>query len=128
MIKTLKRKMRKLILALPLLLSSVCGHTEKFTYLTKSITIIQNGLDKETVPKSTVIVVDTDNQILLIEGEKYQIVVGSAYGAYPELYFNVKNGSQKFKVCIDYDYKFFIIDFRNGHARKYRFIQSSMNP
>lgn len=127
MIKTLKRKMKKLILALLLLLSFVCGYAEKFTYLTKSVTIIQKGIDKETCPKSTVIVVDIDNQTLLIEGKKYQIV-GSAYGTYPELYFNVKNGSQKFKVGIDYDYKFFIIDFRNGHAKKYRFIQSSINP
>lgn len=109
------------------MLSSVCGHAEKLTYLTKSVTIIQNGIDKETYPKSTVIVVDTDNNILLIEGKKYQIA-GSAYGTYPELYFNVKSGSQEFKVGIDYDYKFFIIDFRNGHAKKYRFIQSSINP
>lgn len=81
----------------------------------------------ETLQKNTVIVIDTDNSYVTIEGQKYKIV-SSAWGAYPYTNFYVKgNSDKKFKVMIDYDYQFFIIDFGTGYARIYKFIQSYIN-
>ena len=102
-------------------------HAEKFSYFIKAVTPIQNGLDKATLSKNTVIVVDTDNRTVVIEGQKYSIISSEMTG-YPEIRFNVSGQNNKeFKILIDYDYNFFIIDFRNGYARKYKFYKSSVN-
>lgn len=108
-------------------LLSICAEAEKFSYQITTVTIINNGLDKETLPKSTVIVVDTDNSTVTIEGQKYQIV-SSAWGEYPYLYYYIKGKyNKKFKVMIDYDYNFFCIDYGTGYARKYKFSKSKIN-
>lgn len=110
-----------------MMLISLCANAERFSYLIKSVTIINNGLDRETLPKNTVIVIDTDNSTVTIEGQRYKIVSG-ACGAYPYTYFYVKgNNDKKFKVFVDYDYNLFVIDYGTGYARKYKFIQSYIN-
>lgn len=82
----------------------------------------------KTLPKSMIIVVDTDNSNVSIGDKKYKIV-SSAWGNYPETYFYVKGkGNQKFQLLIDYKYNHVILDSRNGMAEKYNFYKSSVNP
>jgi len=108
-------------------LLSICSKAEKFSYYTNSITVVSNDLDRETLPKKTIIIVDTDKSTVTIEGQQYKIV-SSAWGAYPYTNFYVKgNSDKKFKVMIDYDYNFFIIDFGIGHTRIYKFSKSTIN-
>ncbi len=103
-------------------------HAEKFSYHVKSVVTIQNGRDVKTQPKSIIIVVDTDNSTVSIDGKHYKIV-SSAWGNYPETYFYVKgNGNQKSQLLIDYKYNHIILDSRNGQAEKYNFYKSSVNP
>lgn len=120
--------MKKLfLLAIALVFLSLTAYAERFSYLIKSVTNIQNGIDRDTSSKNGLIVVDTDNSTLTIEGQSYQIT-SSAWGNYPETYFYAKSkNNQKVKVLIDYDRNYFIIDFLNGNARKYRYIQSFIN-
>lgn len=120
--------MRKLAILFFLSLASIAIHAEKFSYHVKSVTTIQNGRDVKTQPKSMIIVIDTDNSTVSIDGKQYKIV-SSAWGKYPETYFYVKgNGNQKSQLLIDYKYNHIILDSRNGFAEKYNFHKSSVNP
>lgn len=102
-------------------------HAEKFSYHVKSVTTIQNGRDVRTQPKNIIIVVDTDNSTVSIDGKHYKIV-SSAWGKYPESYFYVKGSdNHKFKIMIDYQYNYFIIDSLKSYAEKYSFYKSSVN-
>lgn len=119
--------MQKLALFFLMSLLSIVANAERFSYQIKSLTIVNNGLDRETISKNTVIIVDTNNSTVTIEGQKYQIV-SSAWGAYPYTNFYIKgNNDKKFKVMIDYDYNLFIIDYGTGYARKYKFSKSNIN-
>lgn len=75
-----------------------------------------------------IIVVDTDNSTVSIDGKQYEIV-SSAWGKYPEAYFYVKGkDNHKHKILIDYQYNYFIIDSQKNYAEKYQFYKSSINP
>ena len=119
--------MRKLAILFFLSLASIAVHAEKFSYHVKSVTNIQNGIDMKTQSKSMIIVVDTDNSTVSIDGKQYEIV-SSAWGKYPETYFYVKgSGNHKSQLLIDYKYNHIILDSRNGIAEKYNFYKSSIN-
>lgn len=121
--------MRKLTILFFLSLASIAVHAEKFSYHVKSVTNIQNGIDMKTQSKSMIIVVDTDNSTVSIDGKQYEIV-SSAWGKYPETYFYVKgsgNHKSQLLILIDYKYNHIILDSRNGIAEKYNFYKSSIN-
>lgn len=121
------QQMRKLAILFFISLISIGVNAEKFSYHTKSVTTVQNGRDVNTQPKNIVIVVNTDNSTVSIDGKIYKIV-SSAWGNYPETYFYVSgNNNQKFLILIDYKYNFFIIDYRNGNAHKFKFQDSSIS-
>lgn len=122
------QQMRKLAILFFISLISIGVHAEKFSYYIKSVTTVQNGRDVKTQPKNIVIVVDTDNSTVSIDGKVYKIV-SSAWGNYPESYFYVKGkDSHKSKILIDYQHNYFIIDFLKSYAEKFHFYKSSVNP
>ncbi|MBD5234288.1 MAG: hypothetical protein HDS65_08955 [Bacteroidales bacterium] len=119
--------MRKLALLFFISLISFGVNAEKFSYHIKSVTTVQNGRDMKTQPKNIVIVVNTDNSTVSIDGKIYKIV-SSAWGNYPETYFYVKgSNNQKSQLLIDYQNNLVVLDSRNGFAEKYRFYKSSIN-
>ena len=74
-----------------------------------------------------IIVVDTDNSTVSIDGKQYEIV-SSEWGIYPETYLYVKgSGNHKSQLLIDNKYNHVILDSRNGIAKKYNFYKSSIN-
>lgn len=88
----------------------------------------KNGIDANTQSEIMIIVVNTDNSTVSIDGKQYKIV-SSTWCKYPETYFYVNgSGNQKSQLLIDYKYNHVILDSRNGFAGKCTFYKSSVNP